>query len=439
MTHRLNFSPAISREPGRNTRLMASSSKNPSKILPASSFSSSVNPRSEPTASPDSLIPDALQSLLDWNPPVLRAQKHEKGGSIARKTGAPRFYNKHLTTDLVLKHLQYHPDLAAQIASTVDAAIEAALADGGTLPPSGGQLMEKRDRRDHIARLSHVMSRELPITSFYDKATAHHCTPIASTLALHPKMDRWLSLLHWSMVPNAAGFAITDGSLQILEIDDDDDEEANEDSREVIAEIKASMDPDMVDTVRKLAATYPDLAVWEMKSLTVGDEKVMVGLKRSASAGRPFNWVTCDCNGKEHKADYMDAVENTRAGPDVPSTDTPWTLPEIYEEATQSVFASDADDAEVNEVGHDGGDGPSTVRESPPVTAEDDFAASIVVSDTEEEATTPKGKGREYVRGKSNRSPTKRKRDGHYRSRATITAEDFVQQVSILKRKLDIF
>jgi hypothetical protein len=416
------------------------SSKAMETIRPAASSSSAISksgaePPTSFLASPRPPISKALQSLLDWNPPILQQQEHRAGGSMAKTFGSRKFYDKHLTTDLILKHLQYHPDLAAQIASTVDKAIEAALADGGTLPPPGGKLMEEEDRDDHVGGISTIMSREMPVTQFYQLATAQLCIPIASTLALHPKIGRWVSLLAWSMAPNAAGFAMADGSLQILPIYQDDDKKHK--NAKVISDIKASMDPDMLKAVYKLRVAYPDLAVWEVKSLTAGDEEVMVGLKRSASAGRPFNWKTCFCDGKSHTVDHMDAVENTRAGPDAPST--PWTLPEVYEDLSQSVDA-DADEGNENEARGDGGDNTSTVGGSPPVTADREYSTASVltdVSDTEGKAVTlkNKGKGREDDVGPSNirrrpgKSPTKRKRDGDYKSLASVNADTFIQQV----------
>lgn len=421
---------------------MASSENLQERRSSAPPLSSAIlrdQPSTSPPTTPGPLICEELQSLLDWNPPELEPQEHENGGSVTKKIGSRKFYDKHLTTDLILKHFQYHPDLAAQIASTVDTAIKAALADGGKLPPPGGQLMGPLDREEHIACLPHVISKALPITVFYDKVTSHLCIPIASTLALHPKHDRWLSLLVWSMVPNAGSFATADGSLQILNFDDN---KLGDATKKILSRIKANMDPGMLEAVRKLSTTYPDLAVWEMKSLTVGDEDVILGIKRLASSGRAFNWVTCRCDGAVHKMDRMDAVENTHAGPDAPST--PWILPEIYEESTQSTgLDSDADDFDDgNENGSKGArdDNTSTIRASPPLPADLHYSTDSVVDadDTEGEVVASKDKGKSRVvdvgpsgvQKKAGRSPTKRKRrDGRYQTLATVTAQSFVQQV----------
>jgi hypothetical protein len=241
------------------------------------------------------------------------------------------------------------------------------------------------------------------------------------------------------MDSNASGFAMADGTLQFLEIDD---EEEDERTKQIRDEILESMDPHMVETLRKLAATYPDVAVWEMKSLTVGDEDVMVGLKRAASTGRPFNWATCLCDGNLHKRDRMAAVEGTRAGPDAPST--PWTSPDVYEEFSQSVYASDGGAASGNEDdARDTGEGTSTLKASPPATVlADEDAASILtgVSDAEREVESPKDElaegmvndpGSSKKSGKRPaKSPTKRKRrDDRHTSAASVNAETFIQQV----------
>ena len=367
--------------------------------------------------SASSSIPEALLSLLDWNPPELELQRHEEGGSPAKASRKPSFYDRHLTEKLILKRLQYHPDLAAEIATTVDAAIEAALeADGGTLPPSDGQLLSDEERDVLTFSINHIMSRELPITQFYKEATARLCLPVASTLALHPKYGRWLSLLHWSVVPNAGGFAISDGSLQILDIDSGDQR-----TRKFRDQVKASMDPKMVETLRQLRSTYPDLAIWEVKSLTVGHSDVMIGLKKSAEAGRPFHWTSCFCDGNLHSPDKQDAVENTRAGPD--AQNAPWRLPGIHDESTQPSYVAESGNNDDSNAG-DAGPPPTTLQMT---------VAESQLPDRQPKRPSRKGKNRAgdadlpFI---SEGSKAKRKRDESYKTINTLTAESFLQQVN---------
>ena len=355
--------------------------------------------------------------MLDWNPPELRLQTHEEGGSISKKLREPSFYDRHLTNELILKNLQYHPDLAAQIAGTVDKAIQTALADGGTLPPPDTKLMDDKGRKNHLDGVDVVVSGELPITSFYKEATAHLCLPIASTLVFHPKHDIWATILQWSITPNARVFAIADGTLRLLNLDP---------KPTFRDEIHASMGPHMVETVCKLQETYPDLAVWEMKSLTVGRAEVMLGIKRLASAGHPFKWDECTCDGSFHPIDRMDAVDNTRAGPDAP--DTPWKIMDVYEDFTDSSVAEVSEDEKIGApVGDD-----CPIMASPPPTADLTGPSTWTGrSETEKPSVVPKDKGkqREDNPGPS-RAPAKRKRDGLYKEPATLTAEKFIQQVS---------
>src|ERR1700722_2589844 len=386
--------------------------------------SSSHDPELPPPPLP---IPVDLQSLLDWNPPELQMMKHEEGGTAAWGSRKPSFYDKHLTDQLILKRIQYHPDLATQIAGTVDEAIQTALANGGTLPPPGIRLMSKEDRKDYLLSVNRLVSRELPITMFYKEATAYLCLPIASTLALHPRYHKWMTILQWSVAPNTACFAISDasdGSLQFLHLDGDDETAEFRDA------IHASMDPRVVETVRKLHKTHPDLAVWEMKSSTVGSAEVMLSLKGLANTGRPFPWVKCTCDGKEHSTDMI-AIENTRAGPDAPTT--PWKFPKVYEEFSESSLTEESEDEKIGApVGDD-----SPIMASPHPTADltglsrSSPLTSTDRSETEKATVVPKAKEkqREDNRGPS-RIPAKRKHDDPHKEQDTITAGHFLQQVS---------
>jgi len=285
--------------------------------------------------------------------------------------------------------------------------------------------MSKVDRKLYVLGINRVVSMELPVISFYDKATAQFCLPVASTLVLHPKYHTWATILQWSTTPNARGFAISDGSLQFLNLDRDDE------TAEFRDDVHASMDPRMVETVRKLRETYPDLAVWEMKSLTVGSAEVMLSIKGFARTGRCFPWDKCTCRGKSHKTDRMDAIKNTRAGPDAPIT--PWNIPDV--EPSESSVTEESDDEKIATTGGDD----STVMASPPPTA--DLAGTSYSSpltdisetktETEKTSVVPKDKGkrREDDAGPS-RIPAKRKRDGTYKGPDTITAGDLIQQAS---------
>ena len=375
--------------------------------------SSSHNPE---LPQPPPPIPAALQSMLDWNPPELRFKTYEEGGTVARQSRKPSFYDKHLPDELILKYLQHHPDLAAQIAETVDEAIRTALADGGTLPPPGGRLMDDEDREYHLGGFSVAMSKELPIASYYDKATAHLCLPIASTLVLHPKHHKWGTILEWSMTPNAGGFAIADGSLQFRDLDE------NPLFRD---KMHASMDPGMVETIDKLRKTYPDLGVWEVKSLTVGSADVMLSLKRLASTGRPFPWVKCTCDGTKHKTDRMDAIYETRAGPDAP--DTPWTIPDVYKESSESedekIGAPVGDDSPIMASPHPTADLTGLSRCSP--------LTSTDRSETAKATVVPKDKGKQREDNPHpSRIPAKHEHDGPYEEQNTLTAVHFIQQAS---------
>jgi hypothetical protein len=277
------------------------------------------------------VVEERLQYILDWNPQVLEAATIEQGGTTNTKTRPASFYDKHIDRNLILLHFQYHPDLAKEIASTVDKAITAAQTSGHK-PPSPRNLLFP----DQIAHLEAAegttVTRESPIAERYKAITANLCLRIASTLALHPRCPEWESLLKWTQTPNSAIVAIADGALQLnLE----DEKAVGERLRQKT--IYPYMDPEMLDTVQLVRRTFPDLAVWEVKSLTVGTDEVMTTLLDNASLRRRFPWVFCFCDGSTHKRD-INIARRTRRGPD--ADETPWTLRPVEEEMTEvdSVF-----------------------------------------------------------------------------------------------------
>jgi hypothetical protein len=156
----------------------------------------------------------------------------------------------------------------------------------------------------------------------YNNLTANFCLPVASTLALHPSFHEWTKCLTWTMEPNKAGWAIADGVLQLTPSPDDTEVE----DVETYESILEHFDPDIRKDLGELRRSYRDLAVWEMKSLTVGDFKVMNSILELATKKSPFIWKRCrgSCGRSEH--------EQIHASPDAlphgfDALHPPWTLP----------------------------------------------------------------------------------------------------------------
>jgi hypothetical protein len=63
--------------------------------------------------------------------------------------------------------------------------------------------------------------------------------------------------------------------------------------------------PDFIDAglwqeMMEVHKKYRDIATWEIKSLSVGDAGVMLGVMAMATGKEPFEWKTCP-GGKEHR------------------------------------------------------------------------------------------------------------------------------------------
>jgi hypothetical protein len=278
---------------------------------------------STPPAPPP--IHPKLQYILDWNPQPLTIARVTRGGTTNTHTRPASFYDKHLKDDLILKHFQYHPDLTREIAQIVDDAIISAHNSGHPLPAPDYLLVS-----GHIEALEGSepgeMTRELPVAQRYKAITAFLCVPIASTLALHPKTPQYESLLTWTLSPASAIVAIADGALQLSF-----DKRSNAQAKRKTT-IYPYMDSKMLRTLRKVRKTFPDLAIWEFKGLTVGTDDVMTAVLSIAKQARRFFWKFCECDGTDHKRDYNLAVQ-TKSGPD--ASETPWTLPGIESDQTQ--------------------------------------------------------------------------------------------------------
>jgi hypothetical protein len=115
------------------------------------------------------------------------------------------------------------------------------------------------------------------------------------TLALHPAAEEWGSLLTWSQVSNVSGYAISDGSLQVQHPPDPTSEQARE-FEQLLAHVEESKQA----LIESLMKTFPDLAVWEMKNLVVGNLEEMAAVRRETES---FKWEICewDCKRKHYK------------------------------------------------------------------------------------------------------------------------------------------
>jgi hypothetical protein len=87
-------------------------------------------------------------------------------------------------------------------------------------------------------------------------------------------------------------------------------------------------DNEKKDIIKQLAANATALAVWEMKSLTVGPAQVMQEIAKMGQNSAKFPWKKCtgDCNHQSLE-NMKEAEKSYEAGPDPRSP--PWKLPVV--------------------------------------------------------------------------------------------------------------
>ena len=290
----------------------------------------------------DDILPKAAHYVLAWNPPQLLTESVPKAdvtlptlpppdtappAAQTKSSGTTHqaaFYDKHLAPHLILKHVIYLNTLVSAMANTVDQAIQSAVAER-PLPKNIDRLPSENAIKLRDEETSLTKYRELGVAEFYSHFAAEYCRPIASTLALHPSSEYWGSILDWTLDGKIGRWEIADGVLRI--------------SHAVFAndKLKKRMlqnEPDgKKDILNQLADRAAALAVWEMKSLTVGTGQVMEEIVEMGLTHVEFPWkcTLTVCNHKflasmeEASKDYYRGVD-----PHLP----PWTLPIVPSTST---------------------------------------------------------------------------------------------------------
>ena len=255
-------------------------------------------------------IHDEINALFSWNPPPL---KHiiltgTKPSTSSRQTA---FYNKHFSDSLVLGWVKRLPTLVQDLAANVDRAL---LAASEALPPVDGFFTAK-DRERGVRRVEKTVTDEKGVAKFYDKTTATFCTPLASTLALHPNTSiaDWTSLLVWTQSVSTSGYAIIDGELRVFQTASDD--EVSE--HEMIVETMESGTRCIFEEIRDSRSPF---ATWE---IFAGPLEVLLAIPNLGD----FSWASCthpNCStGQKHINEHR-KVADIKVGDDALAP--PWNL-----------------------------------------------------------------------------------------------------------------
>ena len=271
---------------------------------------------SSSTVEPFSEIRQELEALFSWNPPRLVPAPLPPGEKPSTSTRLPAFYDKHFSDDLILRRVKRLPSLVQDLAKNVDDATLAAL---DTLPPVDDFITAKHRKRD-VANLRSVVTDEKGVADFYDKTTARFCTPVASTLALHPKasFSEWRSLLVWSQSGNTAGYAIADGLLGFIS-----GEDGSEDDKSHRALMVEAMEPQTRRLFGTLRESSSPVGTWEMKNAAAGSNEVMIAVPKLGD----FTWTSCtdaECFKSSARDRQREIVALVVVGHD--AEDPPWNL-----------------------------------------------------------------------------------------------------------------
>jgi hypothetical protein len=251
------------------------------------------DPSNEPPWPLDSVLPD-VRFVLNWNPPKWKcgaeaeARTDDPPDTVISTIGGSRkatFYDQHFAKGLVLKRVVYLKSLVSALASTVDQAILDAIAKH-PLPLRGSGLQTQDQIQDQMESFDGLLYREIGVATSYRTYAAFYCLPIASALALHPCHSAWTSLLNWTLDGKNGKWAIADGVLRLSW----DVAQNNLRAQQILA----AEDDEKKAVLRELARdTSSALAVWEMKSLTVGPREVMDQIMDEYGNGARFRWTKC--------------------------------------------------------------------------------------------------------------------------------------------------
>jgi hypothetical protein len=291
-------------------------------------------------AGDNSAILEDLEDLFSWCPSPFRLATEARGGSLSTYTREPAWYDKHLAPDRICKKIVHVKDLHRKVAAVVDEKLQDIRSRGIVLdPPTARGYVDKEDRRLMLLMTGNPAQNELSIQSYYDKVTSNFCIRVASTLALHPQI--WRSVVEWTPVPITQGDAVCDGSLKLLFCLDSVKRERDQTVKHNGPHF---VDEHLWHELMEVSEKYGDMAIWEMKSVSVGDGSLMLGIMALATGKEQFKWLVCkggDDHTSKRKGHYApptrqlqdDPETRSKFGLDDSNTDSDLTVDVILDQA----------------------------------------------------------------------------------------------------------
>ncbi|KAJ7648303.1 hypothetical protein DFH06DRAFT_1423851 [Mycena polygramma] len=224
---------------------------------------------------------DRVEEFFAHMPEELKAAGSH---TVSSKSRRPAYWDQHLDESLVLKRVRYLPSL---INTFLDIARDA-LESHPNLPEASNHTFPRTSKLVQIARRARTspIRSEADLTSYYATTTAQSCATVAGTLEFNlPFWER--GFMEWTISPCIRhGNAIADGHLRVIE------------------QLPSAKDAKSRATLEKswsqmqaISRWFPDLAIWEFKSLKVADGRahthIFRGIMGLTNLDAEFPWERC--------------------------------------------------------------------------------------------------------------------------------------------------
>ncbi|KAF8334376.1 hypothetical protein F5887DRAFT_991484 [Amanita rubescens] len=203
---------------------------------------------------------EELIMLTKYNPPPV----HVAQDSQVTFCYPNMFYDRHLDPRLSLKHVEIASSLPRDIAKLVRDELKVLKAKNQPLPPDtsdspDGCLFSTKESRQKEAFRTTITDAK-SIVGFYDQVSYLNCASVASTIALHPHADTWLSILSFygsERELERYPLMIDDCSLKVPR--DDVTGEV-----EVFESIWSCLDEGLRDDIRRISNRLGSLAAFQL-------------------------------------------------------------------------------------------------------------------------------------------------------------------------------
>jgi len=253
-------------------------------------------------------VKEELNDLLSFNPPAL---VQNPDFSLFPSVSPVTFYDKHLDDHLALKRIRLMPSLSNSLSRTVDEVLKSLDDREISIPASIGGLMGREARTDHLRRLG-PMNDARSIAEFYRDLTAKSCRSVASTLLLHPHANWWWSVFHWRLENDGRPwwkerFATHEYALRLMATPDHDFEPVS----------MLTLDEETAMELQQVAKRFPQLATWDIYTLSPDVERMLEDMERLALYGPFYSEIPLTSGYKR--------FSSVHEIPD--ATTAPWTIP----------------------------------------------------------------------------------------------------------------